>query len=215
VKKLLVAFLCLLFAGLCACGQRDSPDDTKTEPETQSATKPTEANNTNENDPYSDAITMYYDLPSNLFQANAEHYFLYDIDGDGIQELLLGKEWGGQTHFIAVYAVQDGLPVLQKEFTDDPECGPPALLFENGTIRVNDFDGGRWVFFYYRFEDGELKFQTGLVARDYDNYYSRFDEWGGPSRVITKGKFDRLQKEFEGDGQLVELDWKPLAEYGR
>ncbi|MCL2299140.1 MAG: hypothetical protein FWC27_03210, partial [Firmicutes bacterium] len=34
-------------------------------------------------------------------------------------------------------------------------------------------------------------------------------------KVITKAEFDRLKNEFEGDGQTVELDWKPLAEYGR
>jgi len=36
-----------------------------------------------------------------------------------------------------------------------------------------------------------------------------------PGTPITKAEFDRVQKEFEGDGQTVELDWKPLAEYGR
>jgi len=31
---------------------------------------------------------------------------------------------------------------------------------------------------------------------------------------ITKAEFDRVQKEMKGNGQMVEFDWKPLAEYG-
>jgi hypothetical protein len=37
----------------------------------------------------------------------------------------------------------------------------------------------------------------------------------GAVTPITQAEFDRVQNEMEGDGQVVELDWKPLAEYGR
>jgi hypothetical protein len=32
---------------------------------------------------------------------------------------------------------------------------------------------------------------------------------------LSPNEFDRVKQEFEDDGQVVEIDWKPLAEYGR
>jgi len=51
-------------------------------------------------------------------------------------------------------------------------------------------------------------------------YFFVFSVRGIISRLRARGQVllfltDTLQKEFEGDGEVVELDWKPLAEYGR
>jgi len=165
---------------------------------------------------YSNALSAYYNLSGNAF-AGADHFTLYDINGDGTKEFLLGVEWWGGMHLIAVYAIQNGVAVLQEDFTTSPTSCAPALLFKNGSIK-KDFDIDPIVH-YYRFENGKLKFQTMLednCSPDFNRVeYRRKDRKDEFSRVITKEEYDRVIKEFEGDGQVVELDWKPLAEYGR
>jgi len=160
-------------------------------------------------------IKSYYDDTPDLLKKR--YYFLYDLDGNDTKELLLGQAWGEDIYLYAVYAIKNGIAVRQEEYWYDPQRGNPPLLYKNGIIRV-EADGDTMLQ-YYRFEDGELKFQIMLID-DYSpvfdsGNYKRVDEKGGFSKIITKAEFDRLQKEFEGDGQVIELDWKPLAEYGR
>ena len=73
-------------------------------------------------------------------------------------------------------------------------------------------------------ENGELKYQLGLVEEEFYggtlgdsfNSYYRINPSNTSKRIsIKKREYNRLKKQFEGDGQVVEIDWKPLAEYGR
>jgi len=165
------------------------------------------------NDLYAWIIKRHLDAANNNPNVNAYHYVLYDLDGNGTNELLLGfKEWG----LVEVYSIQNGVAVRQEESSllDPAEVSPP-LLFKNGVIRVNWNTDGAPRIAYYRFEDGELKRSTTLIDNfgQYYRYNMYADQFPGAS--ITKAEFNRLQKEFEGDGQVVELDWKPLAEYER
>ena len=68
-------------------------------------------------------------------------------------------------------------------------------------------------FGYYRLENGEIKNKT--VIEQNGKYYDFIINGPYPGTLITKEEFGRVRKEFEGDGELVELDWKTLAEYGR
>ena len=46
--------------------------------------------------------------------------------------------------------------------------------------------------------------------------YYRIDPRNPSNRIpITEKEYNRLKKEYEGDGKVVEIDWKPLAEYGK
>jgi hypothetical protein len=84
-------------------------------------------------------------------------------------------------------------------------------------IRMIDTRGGEGVesTFYYRFEGGQLKLQIDLVNA-WGDYYQAYDiDRVGLGTPITKAEYDRVKAEMEGDGQVVEIDWKPLAEYGR
>ena len=230
MKKLFIALLCLMLACLCTCGQGVPPTEGTAQGTirgntSQTATTSealTEIPSTVKIDPsvsaiYSDAIIKYYDLPRDSLNAGADYYFLYDIDGDGTQELLLGEVGLNGMTLITVYVIHDGAAVLQEEYWGDSQRGSPALLYKNGTLKeFDDYDDK--MFTYYRFEDGKLKFKTRL----FDHYseelnsgdYSRKDGIHDKGRVITKEEFERTKKEFEGDGQTVGLDWKLLAEYG-
>jgi hypothetical protein len=243
MKKLFVALLCLLFTGLCACRQivpeettvTSDPDDSTQEIYTKTTDEITEETfttsiqtvkiKTDKDDPYSyvieEYLENYYELLDDPHSDTPPlYYLLNDIDGNGVKELLIGTEEWDKKGLAVVYTIQNGAAVHQKEFwwpRDDDRFGLP-VLFKNGTIKATSDDyGDLLLHFYYRFENGELKLLAELV--DFSLYLDRYkyckDGNEDIAIYITKAEFDRLQKEFEGDGQTVELDWKPLAEYGR
>jgi len=171
--------------------------------------------NIDKNDPCYHVIKEIEDVDIQLLRY--VYYAYYDIDGDGTEELLTG--WGGSLE--RVYTIRNGVAVRQEQY-----FGPvgsdfsETRLFKNGTIRVNSDNDSGYFFSYYRFEGGEIKGQLCLKRRlEHERYRREYDYSKDPVVAtdipITKAEFDRLRKEFEGDGQVVELDWKPLAEYGR
>jgi len=203
-KKLFIALLCLLLAGLCACGRGEA-----------------------------DELALYNSILRKNYISmrvwgvlydGVKHYALYDLDGDGAKELLLGVGNGTAdgTGILDVYTIRDKKAVLQDIIVWNRRSGPP-LLFANGTIKFVDQEMD-WIS-YYRFVDSELKLQIRLL--DQGEYYEWFlrtqsvDPHFPPySRVdleedipLAKEEFEQLQKEMEGDGQIVELDWRPLAAY--
>ena len=168
---------------------------------------------TDKNDPYSYVVKEHYRYMKSDSFGRMYYYAFYDIDGNGTEELLLGIDSGWGKSLYAIYTIKNGGAVQQKQYITDPVSDPPSLLFQNGTIRSDGNYDGVLDFSYYCFENSELKFQT-LLTNDYGSYYRLYVQYG-PSKSITKEEFNRVKKEFEGDGQTVELDWKPLAEYGR
>ena len=228
MKKTFILSLCMLFVGLCACGEAISPKETVSsttlqEKITQStnisdvSTSAVTSNSQNESKQYSEAIkAIEKNFASNPNQLGNLVYALYDIDGNGTKELLIAESHPFGLCPFDIYTIQNGVAVLQDAFRPFGEGGSihPSTLFKNGTIRY-DFFGeiGDQGFGYYRFEDGVLKLQTTI--KDDNGQYFHFNIYSQKYIPINKTEFDRLQKEFEGDGQVVELDWKPLAEYGR
>jgi len=157
------------------------------------------------NEPYYDVIKEYENYDIQLLRA--EHYVYYDIDGDGTEEFLTG--WGGSLE--RVYSIRNGVAVLQKQYYGDADSPVPPVLFSNGTIRASSADDYGINYAYYRFENGELRLQQILInLLDYE-YFRRESD----IIPITKEDYERLRKEMEGDSQVVELDWKPLTEYGQ
>ena len=241
MKRLFAGLLCLLLVGLCACGQMPLEETStvtstaatavqETSIEAKATEKATAENAltnrygqsiveiiTNKNDPYSYVVKEYNDYLNNDDSAYywTQFYALYDVDGNETRELLLGGEWANRgIGILHVYTTRNGVAVRQEGFYWDPEESPPPMLLNNGTIRRSgtggyDFDGSYSA--YYRIEAGELKFQLTLKYA-VGNYF-RSDR--GYENPITKEEYDRVQQEMEGDGKTVELDWKPLAEYGK
>ena len=156
MKKLFVLLLCLLLTGICAC-RRTSPETPATtnqeqktdEEKTIGSTKPSvprSETTISKNDPYSDAIKAYVercDKYGILFgEGTPENqlYALYDIDGDGIEELLAGNYIETLGPFLCgVYVIQNGVAVEQENyFLPVPVFAtPPPMLFKNGTLRSN------------------------------------------------------------------------------
>jgi len=226
MKKLVAALLCLLLVGLCACEEAGKGETTVvttqiTSPEgivieqtefctteRMSIQRPL-ADNESEYGPYNDILVGLIE------RSYYCQYALYDLDGNGTKELLLGEDtWVSEKTLItSIYTIQDGEAVYQDEFLWDPlgawefEWTALPVLYKNGTIMLGDY-------FYYRLEKNGAIIRTSVIEED-GKYYRFIMNGSYPGTPISKKEFDRIRKEFEGDGQVVVLDWKPLAEYGR
>ena len=148
-----------------------------------------------------------------------EYYFMHDIDGDGVDEFLWGKweNYGLEYIVLAgVFAVNGDSAIRQYGFREiHMETPDHAYLFKNGTIKLVNLDilpeEGE-VGYYYRFDGGELKWYASLHA--YNGRYSYYDA-NYNEKTIDKNTHARLLKEMEGDGEVVEINWKPISQYGQ
>ena len=194
MKKLLILALCLLLLCLCACGPKVSKGD------------PFSYVVKEWHEKIKDDGEIYYDG----VKLTAK-YALIDIDENGGKALLLDRPW-----FYEVYTIQDGVAVLQQSFKDDPG-GHGARLQKNGVIRVDksqEKDGKvEIVDSFYRFENGELKLQAELIM---GIGYCFHIPANGVEISITREEYHQLSLDYAGDDyKSPDLDWKPLAEYGR
>ena len=184
MKSLFIILLCMLLAGLglCICGPKSYKD------------------------PYFCIIKEYQGY------MDYENYAIYDIDDNGMNELLLGN-----TSIYTIYTIQNGVAVQQDYHADHDDYAFSSIVYINGVVKSERGDPWKTDLSYYRFEDGELKCQVRLThIHDNDmvnEYYRHYLD--GTKEAITKEEFDRVKAEFEGDGQEVELDWKPLRRYRR
>lgn len=150
------------------------------------------------------------------------HYFLYDLNGDGVEEMLLGK-WVKVGHY-----------------TDDPN--PPTALkpyfvctLKDGEVEYMDFDSLYWSEFIYDrvlysnglvmttwgpeknpscifayFDGKELKQKDFLFHLMPDDIYLEIDE-----SEMTEEEYHRRIDEAIGDATPVEIEWKRIDEYGQ
>jgi hypothetical protein len=150
------------------------------------------------------------------------HYFLYDLNGDGVEEMLLGK-WVKVGHY-----------------TDDPN--PPTALkpyfvctLKDGEAEYMDFDSLYWSEFIYDrvlysnglvmttwgpeknpscifayFDGQELKQKDFLFHLMPDDIYLEIDE-----SEMTEEEYHRRIDENIGDATPVEIEWKRIDEYGQ
>lgn len=153
---------------------------------------------------------------------NCTHYFLYDLNGDGVEEMLLGK-WVKVGHY-----------------TDDPN--PPTALkpyfvctLKDGEVEYMDFDSLYWSEFIYDrvlfsnglvmttwgpeknpscifayFDGKELKQKDFLFHLMPDDIYLEIDE-----SEMTEEEYHRRIDEAIGDATPVEIEWKRIDECGQ
>jgi len=177
MKKMIAAALCILFL-LCtaSCGAQRAPAP--------------------------DAHALYSKIVKKY--DSDDYYALYDIDGNGTDELLISlSDWNERAFPDVLYAIQYGAAVKQEAYGwhDDSEWYNKFCLFKNGTIKIS-WSGERSGRRYLRFENGELKWQP--VTYD--------DDESTITLPLTQEEFDQVQKELEGNGQVAEIHWKPLKE---
>ena len=198
MKKAIALPLALLLVGLCACEQvapeKPAPSEETFEFETVSIPTTTESSATEkpmtttllsstirvgEETPYSHFLNGF--AKRHHDQLEYDYYAFYDMDGNGTRELLLaenGPYTANRMTIYSVYTIQNGVAVHQEEYQMVPEFNPPPILYKNGVLMWEDNreKEGPFSFYYYRFQDGTLKFQLELF--DYSGKYYRRDKQG-------------------------------------
>lgn len=242
-----VAFIpCFLLLLFSACGsQNGNQTQTAALTETQSRwwgeeeTYSSIAISENQTDPYSFIIKEKYE---DLALATKDGYdymsklFLfgrYDIDGDGVEELLLTNyypQWGGIEYGMDT----DNVPIFEWLYTIRNEKAKQVKLdsdwqwnyfaesmggrdvLTNGIIRLCGGSPDYTSYAYYIYKDGKLTFLKTLKNYADGTRWLETDDPGPSGRIaITEEEFNRMRAEIEGDAQVVQIDWKPLESYGR
>jgi len=231
MKMLLIALLCFLLLCLCACvatlpertqltsGEIPAQETMSSASTKESALKKTSEpmafSSTNESKPEKISEVLEEHCNKSLEEDSfVQNYAFHDTKDGKISMLVIsGEGSGGKKLYDSIYSVQNDIAIRQEQFLP-PELGHnlSTTLFLNGIIMNEIDDAGSRYYAYYGFENGVLTYQAGLLDEG-NSYYCCFPDASRNS--LTKAEFDRVKKEFEGDGQVVELDWKPLAEYGR
>ena len=244
MKKAVLLIAVMLLLLLCSCGA-DGGKEAETTPIDASAAATSEKSDdipfyTKEikddpSDPYSGFIKEACEAVVDGWQGlEAEdfedffknryctHYFLYDLNGDGVEEMLLGK-WVKVGHY-----------------TDDPN--PPTALkpyfvctLKDGEVEYMDFDSLYWSEFIYDrvlysnglvmttwgpeknpscifayFDGQELKQKDFLFHLMPDDIYLEIDE-----SEMTEEEYHRRIDENIGDATPVEIEWRRIDEYGQ
>ena len=224
MKKLFIVMLCMVFVVLCACGTTNPEETTTTEEITAKSEKPSWVA-ANPDEPFAHVIEGIIEEQGSSsgrpFISGCENYVLYSTDDT--KALLLG--WENPNGYIGeIYTFQDGIAERKLSIFDEQgECA--IKMWKTGAISTGHSDGGAGG--WYRFENGQLKLIAGLgVYGDGSGGY-RVDPTGGERDLffsfnpdgteirITADEYNGLWEELVGDLEPAELDWKPLAEYGR
>jgi hypothetical protein len=156
------------------------------------------------------------------------YYFLYDLNGDGTDELLLGgwvktdftleNESPREIFIQDVYAIQngkavqvDGFDIIQSEYIAD------QALLSNGSILIWWSKNVRASYLFVSYNGKKLKIDVS-VGYIKDNHYGKESDVGDTtfkSEYIDKKEFERVYKEYYGDNERIEINWKRIDEYGK
>lgn len=259
MKSVISIFLCLIIVCFSSCGNISDMDETasllnsnnqqvSTADETQVTTEfVTVEIKTSPDDPYSYMIKEKYEKIVRRFQeedisdyfsefdkyADNCYFFLYDIDGNGIDELILG-DWKLITNdredsdapqkitISSIYTIKDGQVVEQSVHPWwDNEVLWDRVILTNGLIRTGTGYKDYPSYSYLGFENGEfgLKYSISYLGdgkgnKRYKKIY-RNDNGEYVEEIITKEIFEQLRDEADGDSEIVEIKWKRIDEYGR
>ncbi len=244
MKKAVLLISVILLLLLCSCGA-DGGKETQTTLIDASAAETSEKSDdipfyTKEikddpSDPYSGYIKKYCERVVSRFmeeglsdfewymrQIPYMYYCFYDLNGDGVEEMLLG-DWR-----------------KVGKYTDDLD--PPrerklsaVATLKDGEVEYMDFDSLHWSEFIY----DRVLYSNGLVMTTYGNekkpscffaafdgtslvmkdnvYYFASDDtyYYGYDNVITEEEYHRRIDEAIGDATPVEIEWRRIDEYGQ
>jgi len=141
-----------------------------------------------------------------LLEESEVYYAFYDTDNNGAMALILRGRG-----ILDIYTIQNDVAVQAKSFyfARNAEFGTGVWLLETGIIQSGDIINNR----FYRFEDGLLKFQGALIQGTGNMRHILAD---GSETIVTWDESLQLIEDYgEGNWNRAQLDWQPLAEFGR
>jgi len=137
-------------------------------------------------------------------------YAFHDTDGNGTIALLLASDSWGITD---IFVIQNGI-AAQLVSIDAGEASVAFFLSSGVFYHVVLTQDLRRETRFYRFEDGALvRFATLIAGVGGENYYHILAD--GTEVSITRDQFNEISEEYLGNGEFKNLDWRPIAEFGR
>ena len=185
------------------------------------------------NDPYSYVISdlvEWYKQAGPDFISEFERYSLYDINGDGTDELILGdigvlggtsvyeEHEGIRAEFTygllinSVYTIQNGKAVEANRLIIS-ENAYQTILLDNGMIKILYQTPRNPQITYYKMTGDNFEMVGGNLDKNFDGecYYYEKDK----EEKISEEEFNRRIAEIEDGAHPVELEWKHLQDYGK
>ncbi len=190
---------------------------------------------TSKNDPYSYVVKDHYEYLLNsagIDAANEARYFLYDIDGNGSEELIFGqvRVLGGMDVYdvrlstdevppvmgiliVDIYSIVDGKASRQKQMVLGGGAAYETQILSNGIVKISYNTPALPSYSYYSFADSVGSY-IGSLKANRDGTFTYVDS-NVANQAISKDEFDRRIAEIEDGAHPVELEWKHLQDYGK
>ncbi|MCR5795339.1 MAG: WG repeat-containing protein [Solobacterium sp.] len=132
-------------------------------------------------------------------------YALYDIDGNGIEELIVAGESSGYTDIGGVYTMHDGKITVLENYTVYRDG---MTILSNGIFKETGSGGWAWTSYtYYRIdpENGVLV-QIDAFESDYEKYPDT--PWLHDGERLTDEEMQELTQPYEAEE--ISPDYRPL-----
>ena len=190
---------------------------------------------TSKNDPYSYVVKDHYEYLLNsagIDAANEARYFLYDIDGNGSEELIFGqvRVLGGMDVYdvrlstdevppvmgiliVDIYSIVDGKASRQKQMVLGGGAAYETQILSNGIVKISYNTPALPSYSYYSFADSVGSY-IGSLKANRDGTFTYVDS-NVANQAISKDEFDRRIAEIEDGAHPIEIEWKRLQNYGK
>ena len=187
-------------------------------------------------DPYSAIIANeidWYKQAGSQYNSEVERYALYDINGDGTDELIIGSigVLGGTSVYeehegvsaeytfglliSEVYTIQNGKAVRVQHSAVSADAYETEIL-SNGLLKILCRTPRNPQIAYVECKDRHFSEGICLSKSLDDKYECEYYENGQLVRkAISEEEFNRRIAEIEDGAHPVELEWKHLQDYGK
>lgn len=248
MKKTIIFTLVLSFVFLCSCMKRNNQDDINstagyyvTSEQTSVAKVDIKPSNEKNIELYTDFLIKRYneirdswssdkfntDLSEEGFEKDIllwydSYYYFYDMDNDGMEEMLLGGQvkMGNDIDALdivrklcitSVYAVKNNQVVqidgdirtLGQEYILD------QILYSNGLIVTEYGNEVNPSYYMLAYENGKLIDKCDFAHYGDDSYVRLYDQG---SRISNEAEYKQIYETACGKAAKVDIDWKPITE---
>ena len=184
-------------------------------------------------DPYSAIIANeidWYKQAGPQYNSEVERYALYDINGDGTDELIIGliEVLGGTSVYeehegvsaeytfglliSEVYTIQSGKAVRVQHSAVSADAYE-TVIFDNGILKVVRLTPRNPRITYRKMVNGVFEMVGDCIYKTFDGKFYYLN--GNNTGEITEEEFNRRIAEIEDGAHPVELEWKHLQDYGK